>query len=59
MLNLDNLDPDWEFASKHGKASLTGILPTDFSKSSTKSEICPCCYHFVYKDPIPVCANPK
>lgn len=24
MLNLDQLNPDWEFASKHGKASLTG-----------------------------------
>jgi hypothetical protein len=25
MIDLDKLDPDWKFASRHGKASKTGI----------------------------------
>lgn len=58
MINLDRLDPDWEFATKHGKASLTGTASIGKSKIS-KSEICPCCFQFVYKDPVPICTNPK
>lgn len=58
MINLDHLDPDWAFANKHGKASLTGMAAVGKSNLS-KSEICPCCFQFIYKDPMPICSNPK
>lgn len=58
MLSLDHLNPDWEFASKHGKASLTG-KPFEGKSKLSKSEICPCCFQFIYKDPVPLCTNPK
>lgn len=29
MINLDNLDPDWQFASRHGKASVIGEVKID------------------------------
>lgn len=29
MINLDKLDPDWQFASRHGKASVIGEVKID------------------------------
>jgi hypothetical protein len=33
MINLDKLDPDWEFAKAHGKASFAG-MPVSSNVSS-------------------------
>lgn len=59
MINLDSLDPDWEFASRHGKASLIGEVSMDKNSSMSQSEICPCCFQFIYKEPVPLIVNSK
>lgn len=45
MINLDNLNPDWTFATNHGEANQAGI-------SDLKGEnvvVCRCCHEQVQK----------
>jgi hypothetical protein len=48
MINLGNLDPDWEFAARHGQACLAGI-PDNNSMNDGHIPICLCCYQYIYK----------
>jgi hypothetical protein len=43
MINLDKLDPDWEFAKVHGKASFAGMqyLQIFFQKLQCRAKIIP------------------
>lgn len=58
MINENNLDPDWEFASRHGKASIIGKDSVE-NTSTMQTVICPCCYQHVYKDPVSLCVSAK
>lgn len=44
MINLHKLDPDWDFAQQHGKASVAGVKPTVDPNTSQKIHICRCCH---------------
>lgn len=68
MINLDKLDPDWEFAKVHGKASFAGMpvssnlfseITMQSENNSDKNVLCKCCYEHVYKTKVPLCENSK
>lgn len=53
-MDLDQLDPDWEFALMHGEASKVGIR-----SKNKKILVCRCCLNAVFKDRLPLCENSK
>lgn len=66
MINLDQLDPDWTFATNHGLASRAGLVNGDREDSMSDVEIvgdrnliCKCCYEHVNKTPVPLWENSK
>lgn len=59
MINLDNLDPDWQFASRHGKASVIGEAKIEKGADIRQNEICPCCFQYIYKEPVTLVVNSK
>ncbi len=58
MIKLDQLDPDWELATKHGQASMIGY-PESSSEDNISATLCPCCLQIIEKTPIPICVNSK
>ena len=57
MSTLDELNPDWEQAGRHGLASRAGLSMDGATINSTL--LCRCCFSVVYKDPVPMCENSK
>ena len=62
MLDLDRINPDWEGAANHGKASLPGvpIYKADGhhdrgGDALAGNQICECCFNVIHKEPIPMC----
>lgn len=58
MLNLDRLDPDWNFAENHRKASRAGKVVA-FNQRTEHMLICRCCLEPIEKEPIPIRENSK
>lgn len=58
MIKLNQLDPDWELATKHGNASSIGY-PNLTSGENLSGTLCPCCLHLLEKTPIPISVNSK
>ena len=50
---MQTLDPDWEFAEKHGDASRPN------RSFGANYEECICCLHRLSKVPLPLCENSK
>jgi len=46
---MQNLDPDWSFAQKHGAATRPN------GSAGEQYEECICCLHRVSKIPLPLC----
>ena len=59
MIKLDQLDPDWDLATKHGKASMIGGYPAQTSEDGGSPTLCPCCLQLVEKTSIPISVNSK
>lgn len=57
MLDLDVLNPDWQFAETHGMASKTGFV--DFKANDQSTQICKCCHNFVHQEKLPICVHSK
>ena len=49
-LDMQMLNPDWEFAAKHGMATKPGI-----TRAEHKKEKCITCFKLINKDPFPLC----
>ena len=48
-MNLDHLDPNWNLATKHGKASMPGLKPETGEGRKMSTLACKCCFEVVYK----------
>ena len=66
MINLDQLDPDWKFATQHGEANKAGLPASQLPSSSdsilstnSNTLLCKCCYEHVYKSPVSLWENSK
>lgn len=46
MIKLDQLDPDWELATKHGQASMIGY-PESSYEDNISATLCPCCLQII------------
>lgn len=45
-LDLNQLNPDWKFATKHGKS----LLPGRSADQDIVQELCPCCLNMINKE---------
>ena len=46
-MSLSKLNPDWQAAEIHGKATVPGIH--DHTKPKSDTLICPCCLNIIHK----------
>ncbi len=56
--DLQRLNPDWNFAKKHGKASKSGYIVTN-EKLTSSIIMCPCCLNIIDKEPVSLWENTK
>ena len=54
-LEMNILNPDWEFAARHGQASKPGRV----EEGEEDRQECICCLKQINKSPIPLCENSK
>lgn len=55
MIDLDRLEPDWDLAEAHSKATLPGRLEAN----PLTVQRCPCCFRPIDLIPIKICSNSK
>lgn len=55
MIDLDQLDPDWNLAEAHSKSTKPG---KDIYNAKDALR-CPCCFRIIDKSPIGICQNSK
>lgn len=59
--SLEGMEPpNWTIAESHGRAVRVGISKhKHWRKNNSSYEICPCCFKYIDKDPIPFRENTK
>lgn len=57
------MPPNWTVAEDHGKAVRSGRLSHNITQEKqspfSTDVICPCCFKYIDKDPIPYCEDAK